>query len=81
MKTNDLDRKLSTLESRYEELNSLMAQPETAGDPALLQRYGREYSSLAGVVGSYKSLNAVRAQLADTEQMLGDGLEDRKSVV
>ena len=76
MKTNDLDRKLSTLESRYEELNSLMAQPETAGDPALLQRYGREYSSLTGVVGSYKSLNAVRAQLADTEQMLGDGLDD-----
>jgi peptide chain release factor 1 len=76
MKTSDLDRKLSTLESRYEELNSLMAQPETAGDPTLLQRYGREYSSLAGVVSSYKSLNAVRAQLADTEQMLGDGLDD-----
>ena len=76
MKTNDLDKKLATIESRYEELNSLMAQPETASDPALLQRYGREYRSLSDVVQHYKSLQDVRKQLADTEAMLGDGLDD-----
>lgn len=76
MRTSDLDKKLATIENRYEELTSLMAQPETAGDPALLQRYGREFSSLTDVVRHYKSLQEVRKQLADTEAMLGDGLDD-----
>ena len=76
MRTSDLDKKLATIESRYEELNSLMAQPETAADPTLLQRYGREYSSLSDVVQHYRSLQDVRKQLADTEAMLGDSLDD-----
>ncbi|HST86825.1 MAG TPA: peptide chain release factor 1 [Ktedonobacterales bacterium] len=76
MKTADLDQKLAAIEARYEEINHLMAQPETAGDPALLQRYGREYSSLNDVVQAYKSLQQVRRQLVETEQMLGDGLDD-----
>jgi peptide chain release factor 1 len=76
MKTADLDQKLAAIEARYEEINHLMAQPETASDPALLQRYGREYSSLNEVVQAYKSLQQVRRQLVETEQMLGDGLDD-----
>src|SRR5579859_1010502 len=76
MKTADLDQKLAAIEARYEEINHLMAQPETASDPTLLQRYGREYSSLNEVVQAYKSLQQVRHQLAETEQMLGDGLDE-----
>jgi peptide chain release factor 1 len=76
MKTADLDQKLAAIEARYEELNHLMARPETASDPTLLQRYGREYSSLNDVVQAYKSLQRVRHQLVETEQMLGDGLDD-----
>ena len=76
MRTSDLDKKLAAIETRYDELNSLMAMPETLGDPALVQRYGREYSSLADVVQHYRSLQEVRKQLADTEAMLGDGLDE-----
>ncbi len=76
MNTEILDRKLQGLESRYEELNAEMAKPETAADPALLQRYGREYASLTDVVQSYRALQDVRKQIADTEQMLGDGLDE-----
>src|SRR5262249_24654413 len=76
MKTADLERKLATLAARYEELNTLMAQPETLADPALLQRYGREYASLSDVVESYNALKHARKQLAETEQMLGDGPEE-----
>ena len=76
MKTSDLDNKLATLENRYEELNSIMAQPETLGDPALLQRYGREYSSLSDVVQAYKALQQVRRSIGETEEMANDGSDD-----
>lgn len=74
--TMDLDRKLNALVGRYQELNELMAQPETTSDPALLQRYGREYASLSDVVQTHQSLGALRQEIADTEQMLGEGLDD-----
>ncbi len=75
MNATHLDRKLSALESRHNELETLMAQPETASDPALLQKYGREYASLNEVVGLYQQLQKARAQITDTERMMEDGLD------
>ncbi|HLQ11527.1 MAG TPA: hypothetical protein VK134_07980, partial [Ktedonobacteraceae bacterium] len=46
----DLMEKLASLAQRYEELNTLMAQPEVLDDIALLQRYGREHAELEEVV-------------------------------
>jgi peptide chain release factor 1 len=76
MNSITLERKLNALESRYDELNELMAQPETAQDPALLQRYGREHSSLNEVVAQYQALKATRQEIANTEQMLSEGLDE-----
>ncbi|HEV2461677.1 MAG TPA: peptide chain release factor 1 [Ktedonobacterales bacterium] len=73
--TDTLERKLAALADRYDELSRLMAEPETLADPALLQRYGREYASLGDVVGVYHDLQGVRKELADTTQMLQDGLD------
>lgn len=75
MNTTDLDRKLSTLESRHRELEALMAQPESASDPELVQKYGREYAALNEVVGLYRDLQKTRAEIADTERMVEDGLD------
>jgi peptide chain release factor 1 len=72
----DLDRKLSTLEQRYEELNTLMADPSVTSDPALLQRYGREHASLSDVVGKYTALKDVRREREETEQLLTNGNDD-----
>ncbi|GAC1447176.1 MAG: peptide chain release factor 1 [Ktedonobacterales bacterium] len=76
MAQTDLDRKLSALEARYEELNALLASPEVGNDTGLLQRYGREHSSLSDVVNRYRGLMEVRRQREETEQMLSDGLDD-----
>ncbi len=76
MRDPDLDKKLDAIVRRYEELTHLMAQPETAADPALLQRYGREMAGMSDVVEAYKSLISVRQQLAETEAMLADGLDE-----
>ncbi|HEX8982670.1 MAG TPA: peptide chain release factor 1 [Ktedonobacterales bacterium] len=70
-----MDKKLSTLESRHKELETLMADPTTATDPELLQRYGREYASLNEVVALYQDVQKTRAQISDTEGMLSDGLD------
>ena len=76
MNMDNLDRKLKALEKRYEELQRIMADPATASDPALLQRYGREYASISNVVETYRARQQVRRQLGETEVMLGDGLDD-----
>lgn len=60
------------VEGRYEELSEQMAQPETATDPVLLQRLMRELSQLEPVVEAYRSWNALRAQMAQAEEMLLD---------
>lgn len=75
MNVTDLDRKLITLENRHQELESLMAKPETANDPTLLQKYGREYSGLNEVVLLYQQLQRTREQMSATESMLADGLD------
>ena len=76
MNNNTLDKKLAAIEARYDELNTLMAQPKTLADPALVQRYGREYATLADVVQTYRALKDVRTQLTETDQMLNDGLDE-----
>lgn len=65
----DLMTRLASLAQRYEELNRLMAQPQTVTDPALLQRYGREHAELAEVVHKYYDLLANDKQLAEAREM------------
>jgi len=72
----DLLNKLAALEQRYEELNSLMVQPEVVSDPQLLQRYGREHASLEEIVQLYRELRETQRQYSETEDMLGDGLDE-----
>jgi peptide chain release factor 1 len=76
MNETDLERKLSALEQRYQEMNDIMAQPETLADPTLLQRYGREHASLEEVVSQYRAWRAVRQEIAGTEQMIAEGLDE-----
>jgi peptide chain release factor 1 len=76
MAHDDLDRKLAALEARFEELNQLLADPETASDSTLLQRYGREHAGLADVVAQYRALRQARQERQDTETLLADGIDD-----
>ena len=70
-----LDR-LAILEARYDELNNLMVQPDVIADPNLLERYGREHATLSPLVAKYRDLKETRRQQNNTEEMLGNGLDD-----
>ena len=46
--------KLAQIETRYEQINELMAQPEVATDIGRLQTLVREQSQIGGVVAKYR---------------------------
>jgi peptide chain release factor 1 len=74
----DLMDKLASLAKRYEELNTLMAQPEVLDDLSLLQRYGREHAELEEVVHKYYELINTDKQIAEVQEMYdSDDLELR----
>jgi peptide chain release factor 1 len=65
----DLMDKLASLAKRYDELNTLMAQPEVLEDIQLLQRYGREHAELEEVVQKYNELVDTDRQIAEAREM------------
>ncbi len=65
----DLMEKLASLAQRYEELNTLMAQPEILDDIALLQRYGREHAELEEVVQIYHELSDNQRQIEEAQEI------------
>lgn len=67
--------KLDTIERRYEELNSLIAQPEVSGNPARLQSLAQERASLEDIVKKYRRYKAITRSLEETQAMLNDGLD------
>ena len=74
----DLMDKLASLAQRYEELNTLMAQPEVLDDIPLLQRYGREHAELEDVVNKYHEIVDNDKQINEAKEMYeSDDLEMR----
>lgn len=65
----ELMDKLASLAKRYEELNTLMSQPDILDDIPLLQRYGREHAELEEVVQKYYELVANDKQIKEAQEM------------
>jgi len=61
--------KLASLATRYEELHTLMAQPEVLDDIPLLQRYGREHAELEEVVNKYNEIVSTDQQMIEAQEM------------
>jgi peptide chain release factor 1 len=65
----DFMQKLEHLAQRYEELHTLMAQPEVLNDLARLQRYGREHAELEEVVQRYYQLRDALKERSEAEEL------------
>ena len=67
--------KAAAIERRYEELNSLMADPATATDPARLADLAREQSEIEEIVTLYRAYRAAETELADARHLAADGAD------
>jgi len=65
--------KLAGLDTRYNQLSELMAQPEVATDHVRLQQIAREQRELEDVVIAYRTYKDVQRQEEDARQMIDDG--------
>ena len=64
--------KLASLRERHDELNGLLALPETAADPDQLRRYAQEHAQLAPVIAILDDTEALERQLADLDELEAD---------
>ncbi|HSH77271.1 MAG TPA: peptide chain release factor 1 [Herpetosiphonaceae bacterium] len=67
--------KLGQIESRYEQINEEMAQPEVATDISSLQTLVREQNQIAAIVGKYRHYRRLLNGIRDAEEMLADGAD------
>ncbi len=65
-----LKKRLEDVEARYEELSSLLAQPEVAGNADVYQRYAREHSSLSAIVETYRALMKAEKEAAESKLII-----------
>ena len=63
---------LVDIESRYDELEQLMADPTVTADHLRLQEIGRERAELDGVVTAFRQLRDTEAAIVETEALAAD---------
>lgn len=62
--------KLEVIEKRYEELNSLLANPEVTTDPDLLKKYAQEQAEIEDLVQKYRQYKANENELNELKPLL-----------
>lgn len=66
---------LQTVDDRYEELGELLSDPEVISDTKVFMELSKEEASLRETVEVYRRYKTVVSEIADTEEMLNDGLD------
>ena len=72
----DKMEKLEVMESRFKELEQLMADSQIATNPEELQRLAKERASIEALVSKYQAYKDTNRELADTRHLLEDGLDE-----
>jgi peptide chain release factor 1 len=68
--------KLQEVEDRYEELGQRLSDPGIVSDPQEFQRVAKAHSDLSDIVAKYREYKTVKREIRETEEMLGEPLED-----
>ncbi|MDK2932038.1 MAG: peptide chain release factor 1 [Bacillota bacterium] len=69
-----LDR-LDALEQRYEDLETMLADPEVVADQERFQRSAKAHASLEEIVTKYRQYKKTRAEISEAREMLKSGVE------
>lgn len=73
--------KIAGVEARYEELTELMAHPDVATNPTLLQQYAREQRELEALVTVFRQYKQTLHTIDETQMLLDDGLDPEMRVL
>jgi peptide chain release factor 1 len=68
-----MEDRLGQIETRYEQLNALLADPAVLAAPQEVLRYSREQAALADVVARYRELRRVEEEVAGVQALLAEG--------
>ncbi len=68
--------KLNEVDNRYDELGERLADPDVISDPREFNRIAKAHADLSDVVAKYREYKSVRKQIGETEEMLGESMED-----
>ncbi len=69
-------QKLENLETKYNELNDLLSDPEILADYSRYQKYAKAQSDLGEIVSLYRELRAAQEGLDDAHEMLKDNPDE-----
>ncbi|MER2064552.1 MAG: peptide chain release factor 1, partial [Alkalibacterium sp.] len=67
--------RLEEVESRYDELNELLSDPQVISDTERLMNLSKEEANLRETVQTFRKYRDVVSELEDTEEMLNDSLD------
>lgn len=70
--------KLALVEQRYEELNKLLADPEVVVNPDRVREYAQEQAEIEAVVQKYRAYREIQHQVASTQALVEDSVEDEE---
>ena len=62
-----LIRRLRTVETRYEELNRLLADPETVSDSKKYQKTAKAHSELGEIVAKFREYSDLERGIRETQ--------------
>ncbi len=68
--------KLAEVEERYESLEERLADPDVMQDMNAYQQVAKAHSDLAELVGKWRQYKQAKQQLAETEQLLSEHLDE-----
>ena len=64
--------KIEELERRFQELESLLADPVVIGNQTEFRKFSREHAELSALVDAYRRYKKVLAEISDNRELLGD---------
>jgi peptide chain release factor 1 len=64
--------KFEELERRFQELESLLADPAVIGNQTEFRRFSREHADLSALVAAYRRYRKVLAEISDNRELLSD---------
>ncbi len=67
--------KLRDIETRYEELGALLADPAVMADRGRWQQYAKQHADLSDLVAVFREYNKAAGDLAETRELMADDSE------